>query len=152
MQILKYTLIIISLFCFVRCSGGKKDNIDSAKPNVTLNSPTASTSVKPGDVLNVEALLSDNVMLDSYIVKIISTGVGVKQTKNIEDYSFDSLIDLDAYGNSLPIIEGEEKADLNFKILISERARCGNYIFSLSVLDQSDNETKLSVEFKISCL
>lgn len=147
MKMLKYVLVSFLLLCFMSCSK-KKNKIDSTKPVVTISSPTSSSLVHPGDILNIKALLSDNIKLQKYVAKIGSGST--KQGKNIVDYSFNSLTDLDAYGKALPTIDGKEKVDLDFDIQIEEKARYGNYIFTLSVFDQSENETKLSVEFELS--
>ncbi|MGZ2370628.1 DUF4625 domain-containing protein [Ancylomarina sp. YFZ004] len=148
MQILKYVIISLLLFCLMSCSKSKNDKVDNTKPNIFLSSPTTSISVKAGGIVKVKAKLLDNIKLKTYVLKIESSGT--KQRKNIEDYSFNSLTDLDAHGNALPSIDMKKEAALNFDILISEKARYGKYILSLSVLDQSDNETKLSVEFDLS--
>lgn len=147
MKMLKYVLVSFLLLCFMSCSK-KKNKIDSTNPVVTISSPTSSSLVHPGDILNIKALLSDNIKLQKYVAKIGSGST--KQGKHIEDYAFNSLTDFDAYGKALPSIENKKEAELSFDVLISEKARYGKYILSLSVLDQSENETTLSVEFELS--
>lgn len=148
MKILKHIIIPLLLLSLIGCSKSKKDKVDNTKPNVVLISPTVSTSVKAGNILKVKASVSDNIELKAYVLKIESSGI--KHGKNVEDYTFNSLTDLDAHGKALPSIEKQKDGELNFDILISEKARFGSYILSLSVLDQSDNETNLSVEFELS--
>jgi len=148
MKILKHIIIPLLLLSLIGCSKSKKDKVDNTKPNVVLISPTVSTSVKAGGILKVKASVSDNIELRTYVLKISSSGT--KQAKNVEDYTFNSLTDLDAYGKALPSIEKKKNGELNFDVLISEKSRYGNYLLSLSVFDQSDNETTLSVEFELS--
>ncbi len=121
--------------------------MDETKPTISLISPTTTVNITPGGVLNVNALLSDNVKLEEYVVKI--TYRGSKSVKNVEEFYFNSRSELDAYGNELPVVKGEKSFDLNFDIAVDAFARVGNYNFSISVEDQSGNIVEEMVQFEI---
>jgi len=129
------------------CGGGDDNKVDDTKPTISLNSPTSTVMITPGGVFNVSAVLSDNVKLDKYVVKISYRGS--KSVKNVEEFYFSSHTDLDAYGNELPVVKGVKSFDLNFDIAVSEFARVGDYNFSISVEDQSGNGVEEMVQFEI---
>ena len=147
MKILKYAIILIFAFGFISCGDGNDKKVDDTKPTISLNGPTSTVMIAPGGVLNVNAVLSDNVKLDEYVVKISYRGS--KSVKNVEEFYFSSYTDLDAYGNELPVVKGEKSFDLNFDIAVDEYARVGNYNFSISLEDQSGNVTEDMVQFEI---
>jgi uncharacterized membrane protein len=82
------------------------------------------------------------------VLKITYTGT--KSVKNVEEFYFSSQTDLDAYGNALPLVNGEKSVDLNFDIAVDDNALAGDYLFSLTVNDQSGNTIEEIVEFEIS--
>ncbi len=147
MKILKYAMILLFSVSMLSCDGGDDNKVDNTKPTITLNSPTSTVVVTPDGVLNVNALLSDNMELREYIVKI--TYRGSKSVKNVEEFYFNSRSELDAYGNKLPILNGEKSFNLNFDIAVDAYARVGNYNFSISVEDQSGNSVEEMVQFEI---
>ncbi len=129
------------------CGGGDDNKVDETKPAISLNGPTSTVEITPGGVLNVNAVLSDNLMLEEYVVTI--TYRGSKSVKNVEEFYFNSRSELDAYGNELPVVKGEKSFDLNFDIAVSEFARVGDYNFSISLEDQSGNMVEEMVQFEI---
>lgn len=147
MKILKYAIILIFATGLLSCGGGGDKKVDETKPIINLNSPTTTVMITPGGILNVNALLSDNVNLDDYVVKV--TYRGSKSVKNVEEFYFSSYTDLDAYGNALPVIKGEKSFDLNFDIAVSEYARVGLYSFIMTLTDKSGNTTEETVMFEI---
>lgn len=148
MQILKYTMILLFAVGLMSCGGGDDEKVDGTKPTITLTSPTGSTAVVPGDILNVNATLADNVELKEYTLTVSYSGT--KSVKNVEEFSFNSYTDSDAYGNELPFITGKKTADLNFDIAIKDNARAGLYTFTLSVKDKSGNGSEETVQFEIA--
>ena len=148
MRILKYAIILLFSFSMIGCDGDDDKKLDNTKPTINLISPTSTVMITPGGLLNVNAKLSDNMNLESYVVKI--TYKGTKSVKGIEEFYFSSFTDLDAYGNTLPIVKGEKDFDLNFDIGVSDFARAGNYAFSITVNDQSGNAVEEIVDFEIS--
>ncbi len=147
MKLLKYVMILIFSAGLLSCDGEDDNKVDTTKPTISLNSPTTTVMITPSGVLNVNATLSDNVMLDEYVVKI--TYRGSKSVKNVEEFYFNSRNELDAYGNELPVLNGEKSFDLNFDIAVDAFARVGNYNFSISVEDQSGNVSEEMVQFEI---
>ena len=87
--------------------------MDDKNPSITVNSPTGEELLNPGSVLTVNAVLSDDIMLEEYVVKV--TAGGTKSTKNIEEFYFNSHTDTDAYGNDLPDVKGEEIYYIKFR-------------------------------------
>ncbi len=148
MEILKYAIIIICAIGFFSCGGGDAKKVDETKPTITLNSPTTNAMITAGSVLNVSALVSDDVKLEDYVLTITYTGT--KSVKNVEEFYFSSNTDLDASGNALPLLKGEKSVDLNFDIAVSDNAIIGDYLFSLTVNDQSGNTIEEMVQFEIS--
>lgn len=61
---------------------------------------------------------------------------------------FRTNTDLDAYDNALPIVNGEKSVDLNFDIAVSDNALVGDYLFSLTVNDQSGNAIEEMVQIE----
>ena len=147
MKILKYVMILIFSAGLLSCGSGDDNKVDTTKPTISLNGPTSIVEITPGGILNVSAVLSDNVELGEYIVKI--TYRGSKSVKNVEEFYFNSRSELDAYGNELPVLNGEKSFDLNFDIAVDAYARVGNYNFSISVEDQSGNSVEEMVQFEI---
>ena len=147
MQILKYAMILIFSASLMSCGGGDDNKVDETKPTISLNSPTTDGIITLGSIINVNALLSDDIKLEEYVVKI--TSAGTKSVKNVEEFYFSSYTDLDAYGNALPVVKGEKSLDLNFDIAVGDNARVGHYSFSLSLRDQSGNVSEEIVQFDI---
>jgi len=147
MNILKYAMILLLSASMLSCDGGDDKKVDDTKPTISLNSPTSTVEITPGSILNVNAVLSDDIKLEEYVVKISSGGT--KSVKNVEEFYFSSYTDLDAYGNALPVVKGEKSFDLNFDIAVGEFARVGHYSFSISVRDQSGNVSEEVVQFEI---
>lgn len=147
MKILKYAMILIFSASLLSCGDGDDNKVDNTKPTISLNSPTSTVNITPGGVLNVNAVLSDNVELEEYVVKINYRGS--KSVKNVEEFYFNSRSELDAYGNELPVVKGEKSFDLNFDIAVDAYARVGNYTFSITAIDQSGNSVEEMVQFEI---
>jgi len=147
MEIIKYAMIIVFALGFISCGDGDDKKVDETNPEITLNSPTSTVDITPGSILNVNALLSDDIKLEEYVVKISSSGT--KSAKNVEEFYFSSYTDLDAYGNALPEVKGEQSATLNFDIAVGDNARVGHYSFSISLRDQSGNASEEMVQFEI---
>ena len=148
MQIIKYAIILLFTVSLMSCDGGDDPKVDDTKPTISLNSPTSTVMITPGGILNVNAAISDDVELEDYVVKI--TYRGSKSAKNVEEFYFSSYTELDAYGNVLPVVEGEKSFDLNFDIAVGDNARVGDYSFTLTVNDQSGNAIEEMVQFEIS--
>ncbi len=129
------------------CESEDDNKVDTTKPSISLNSPTGAVEITPGGVLNVNAVLADNVELGEYVVKI--TYRGSKSVKNVEEFYFNSRSELDAYGNELPVLNGEKSFDLNFDIAVDAFARVGNYNFSITVIDKSGNSVEEMVQFEL---
>lgn len=148
MKIVNHTICLLIGLVLFACSSGGDDPVDGTKPSITLNSPTETTSILPGSVLKVNASLSDDIGLEEYVLTI-SAG-GTKSVKNVEEFSFNSYTDTDAYGNSLPVIKGMKSTELSFDIGIADNARAGFYTFTLSVKDQSGNGSEETLQLEIS--
>ena len=140
-------MIFILALGFASCGDDDDPKVDTTKPTISLNSPTSTVAITPGSILNVNAVLSDDIKLEEYVVKISSGGT--KSAKNVEEFYFSSYTDLDAYGNALPEVKGEKSATLNFDIAVGDNARVGHYSFSISVRDQSGNASEEMVQFEI---
>jgi hypothetical protein len=147
MRILKYTIILIASLSLISCGGSDDNKVDETKPTISLNGPTSTVEITPGGIINVNAVLSDDVKLGEYVVRINYRGS--KSVKNVEEFYFNSRSELDAYGNALPVVNGEKSFDLNFDIAVDAYARVGNYNFSISVEDQSGNSVEEMVQFEI---
>ena len=140
-------MILLFAASLMSCDGGDDSKVDDTKPTITLNRPTSTVAITPGSILNVNAILSDNIKLEEYVVKVSSRGT--KSVKNVEEFYFSSYTDLDAYGNALPVVKGEESTTLNFDIAVDDNARVGDYSFSISLRDQSGNVSEEMVQFEI---
>jgi len=140
-------MIFILALSFASCGDDDDPIVDTTKPTINLNSPITTVDITPGGILNVNALLSDNIKLEEYEVKI--TYRGSKSVKNVEEFYFNSRTDLDAYGNALPVVTGEKSFDLNFDIAVGTNARVGHYSLILTAIDQSENVTEEMVQFEI---
>lgn len=147
MKILKYAIISILALGFMSCDGDDDPKVDNTQPTISLNSPTSSVVITPGGILSVNANLSDNVMLDEYVVKISTSGT--KSAKNVEEFYFSSYTDLDAYGNALPEVQGKKSLDLKFDIGVDDNTRVGVYTFSLALKDKAGNASEEIVQFEI---
>lgn len=147
MKLLKFALILIFTVSLISCGSEDSIKVDETKPTITLNSPTSSLMVTTGGVFNVNALLNDNVGLEEYVVRVNYRGS--KSVKNVEEFNYNSRTDLDAYGNALPILNGEKSFDLNFDIAIGTYARVGYYSLSVTAIDQAGNSIEEIVPFEI---
>jgi len=147
MKTIKYTLFLTLLLAICSCGGGD-DPVDETNPTVIIKSPTVTTNLNPGDVIAIDIDLSDNIALDDYVLNIAAGQT--KSAKNIEEFSFNSYTDTDAYGNPLPVISGKKTAKLNFDIAVKDNVRVGFYVLTISVRDKSDNATEESEQIVIS--
>ncbi|WP_321308539.1 DUF4625 domain-containing protein [Marinifilum fragile] len=148
MKLLKYAVLLLFTIGLLSCGGGDDDKVDNTKPTIDLIGPTGNEIIKPGSLLKVNASLSDDFGLEEYVLTI-SAG-GTKSVKNVEEFSFNSYTDTDAYGNSLPVIKGMKSTELSFDIGIADNARAGFYTFTLSVKDQSGNGSEETLQLEIS--
>ncbi|MDQ2178011.1 DUF4625 domain-containing protein [Marinifilum sp. D714] len=148
MKIVNQIICLFIGLALFACGSGGDDSVDGTNPSITLNSPTEATTILPGSVLKVSASLSDDIGLEEYVLTI-SAG-GTKSVKNVEEFSFNSYTDTDAYGNSLPAIKGMKSTELSFDIGIADNARAGFYTFTLSVKDQAGNGSEETLQLEIS--
>lgn len=149
MKILKYALIALFSIAVMSCGGGGgggDDDVDTVAPTVTINQPTATTEVTAGNNITVNFLASDNVALSSYTLTV--TFAGVKTTKTVQEFSFNSASDLDASNNPLPTISGTSKT-VSFNIATTDNATPGPYKLAVVVKDSAGKSTAKDVTFQI---
>jgi hypothetical protein len=122
---------------------------DDIKPKVELLSPVDATEIVRGNSIKVCAVLSDNLALESYRVKIIKGGT--KSLRFVESFTCNHLTNsqLDEHGKHIPIIEGEKNVNLSFNIGVEEDAVPGDYYFLLLVNDKAGNEQMIKRYFTV---
>lgn len=149
MKLLNYALAVVFALGVMSCGGGgdDADDLDKTNPTVSVSSPTAGVVVKATENLSVSVKVSDNVALKKYKLTVSSAGVktGIKM---LEEFKFDSDSDKTATGGALPAISGKS-AVISFPMLITEKAKSGEYLFKIVVTDTSGNSTTKSVKFTI---
>jgi hypothetical protein len=140
---LKSVLLLFSSFSFFA------SNTDDIKPKIEFVNPVEATEVVRGKAIKISAVLSDNIALEDYEVKI--TKGGTKSLRYVECFSCNHLTNsqLDKYGKNIPVIKGEKNVHLNFNIGVEEDAVPGDYYLFLLVKDKAGNEVVKKINFMI---
>jgi len=136
-------LLLFAPFSF---SYGNTDNI---KPKIELVSPAEATEIVRGEIIEVRAVLSDNIALEDYKVRI--TKGGTKSLRFVECFSCNDLTNsqFDDQDETIPVINGEKNRYLNFNIGVEKDAVPGDYTFSILVKDKMGNEYEQKIDFVI---
>ena len=130
----KYMLLLFASISFWA------SNTDDIKPKIEIVSPVEGTEIVRGKAIKISAVLSDNIALEDYEVKI--TKGGTNDLRFAKSFSCNHLINasVDADGNPLPIINGKLNATISFNIGVAKDACVGDYYFSLLVKDKAGNK------------
>jgi len=125
------------------------DVTDNIKPKIELISPLNRTDIVRGHPLRVCAVLSDNMMLNDFQIRI-SKG-GSEDLSFVTGFSCNHLTNacVDAMGNPLPMIKDKKKVRLDFCIGIEKYTVVGDYYFMLLVKDKAGNKQIIKSSFNV---
>lgn len=132
-----------ALFIVSACKKEEKTEVDTQKPNITIETPTSTTEVVGGQLLNIRAKLTDNLNLSQYKIEIHPNFDGHSHGKTLNEtvvpFEWDTLVN----------ISGKEHL-VDLKIPISSNAKAGSYDLLIQCIDQAGYEAPIKfVSFKI---
>jgi len=138
--VLRSTLVIISFLIFSPFfKACNKDN-DTEKPVIGLLSPAHGARFHPGDIIHLDAEVSDNVGLEQMKIDIHREGGHTHKSYLLGriEWHWDSIID----------ISGRNR-HIHLDIPIPANANHGGYHFIIYALDKAGNEAFNSVDIHI---
>ena len=123
----------------------KKDEpkTDQQKPTIEISAPAANAEILQNAQLEIVAILTDNVELESYKVDIhyVTAGDTHKGTGDQEvewDYTTEAQVNA-----------GLKTYDLNLFTKVPSNAKPGNYHLLIRAMDAAGNENEEYIEFKV---
>lgn len=140
---LKSVFLLFTSFSFLA------SNTDDIKPKIELESPVEATEIVRGNAIKISAVLSDNIALENYEIKI--TKGGTNSLRYVECFTCNHLTNsyFDEYGKNIPVIKGEKFIHLNFYIGVEENAVPGDYCLVLLVKDKAGNQSSIKRDFML---
>lgn len=153
-KILFKTSFIAILLNFIACSNEDDNgNLDTQKPTIEIIKPTDHAEFMPGDVLNLEAILQDNVGLASYKIEIHAETDGHTHEKfnkkhedeDHADWLYTETQTIDANISTLEIHKNITIPTTIQNLPITE----GHYHLGIYVIDTSGNEQQQFIEIAI---
>lgn len=147
-----FTITALSISIFNSCS--EEDILDNIKPEIDLATPTDHQEYELGDVINIQAILSDNIELGAYKIEIHSAsdghdhGDGAHAHSSISAASSDDLPgwEFSETGN----IAGSKEYILNkFAPIPTGNIKEGHYHLGVMAIDKAGNETQTFIEIVI---
>lgn len=138
-SLLKYTFITLSSVFILSCSDDDV-TLDTEKPSILLAKPTDDQHYHLGDIIDVEALLKDNLELSSYKIDIHSADGHHHRTANLKwEYKFEE---------SIP--NGKKEFVMKHAITIPETGIIeGDYHFGIMVIDKAGNQQTKYIEIEV---
>lgn len=130
------TTCFLSQFVFYGFTNNPMTRKDKTAPKIELLSPTKHFEVMRGECININALLQDDIELDSYLLVITKGGI----LSNKYADTFSSFYNMDANGDVLPSVSGLKSYMLNVKIKVDETTLVGDYNLTLYLEDKAGNE------------
>lgn len=140
-SILKYTFIsIVSLFITTSCSDDDS-TLDTTKPEINLISPKDDAHIHLGDVINIEAILKDNVELGSVKVDIHYAGDGHQHRNANVNWE---------YSKEESIPSGQKEYAFMHKVQVpTEGITDGHYHLGLYLIDKAGNQSQTFIEIDV---
>ncbi len=120
--------------------------IDTEKPEIVINTPTAHQVIEPGTQLSINALLTDNNALASYKIEIHSAEDGHEhrqpftETTTPVEFHFEQVYQL---SNS------SKEAIISHNITIPTNAKQEHYHVGIFVIDKAGNQNQKFIEVYI---
>lgn len=145
-SILKYTFVAVTALFITSCSSDDNTTLDTTKPEVKIVTPLEDQHLHPGDVINFEALLKDDVELGKAKVDIHFDGDGHthahKSAAADKEFSFNQ-----EYTIPNGLKEHTLKGDIQIPADITAG---GHYHFGIIATDKAGNETQNYIEIEIA--
>lgn len=148
MKKISYFLLVLALSAFTISCIDDNDQ-DTAKPVIVLHEPADDDTLFVGHEVHFDAELSDDVMLKSYKVDIHSNFDGhshAKSTGNSAAWTYSKAWDLTGIRNTDLHHHEIEVPDSINGVPIAK----GYYHFSVQVLDEAGNESKVFVDVVVA--
>jgi hypothetical protein len=135
---IKKTIYLLMILGIVFISACDREDVDTTAPTIEILQPQDHAEFEPGDVIQLRAILRDNIELRSYKVEIHI---------NDDDHTHGRVLDTGqpwTYFFAAEIERGQREYHLSLDIEIDDHAAHGEYHIGVFCADASGNE---SVEF-----
>lgn len=144
-SILKYTFVSAAALFITSCSSDDS-SLDTTRPEISLLTPADDAHFHPGDVINLEAILKDNVELGNVKIEVHSAADGHthehKSAAETVDFTYNAEVNIPA---------GSKEFVLKDNIQIpTENVTSGHYHLGLHVTDKAGNENESFIEIEIA--
>ncbi|GAB3535850.1 hypothetical protein GCM10027443_25370 [Pontibacter brevis] len=121
-------------FSFLACDKEDDVELDTTDPTITILAPAAGTTYAPGDVVNLQAEVRDNMGLEEVRVSVTDPS-GVE--RQITDQGIGDFLN-----------DNREK-DLDVEIGLDANAPNGAYIIRVTAIDEQENEASQAVTVSV---
>lgn len=131
MKKLNWAFLILFSFAFIACDDDDEDvTLDTTDPVITITSPTDGATVTAGGEINLEGSVTDNEGLEEITVSMTDPdGMTTELTdETIRDF-----------------LNDDRKADFDIDITVDANAAPGEWLITVTALDDADNEASESV-------
>lgn len=141
-KLINLSLVAISLF-FIACNDDETV-LDTEKPIVIINSPTANEEIDSGEQMDLNATFTDNVELATYKVEIHFGGDG-HEHKTLNNEHEDHI---EWNYQTTGVLNGQADT-IQLQIDVPEKAEEGLYHLGVYAIDKAGNENVSWITFDL---
>ncbi|WP_162056124.1 DUF4625 domain-containing protein [Pontibacter pamirensis] len=134
MRKINWLFLMLLSFSFLACDKDDDVALDTTDPTITILSPAAGTTYAPGDAVNLQAEIRDNMGLEEVRVSVTDPS-GVE--RQITDQGISDFLN-----------DNREK-DLDVEIALDANAPNGAYIIRVTAIDEQENEASQAVTVSV---
>ncbi|WP_460924158.1 DUF4625 domain-containing protein [Pontibacter brevis] len=134
MRKINWLFLMLLSFSFLACDKEDDVELDTTDPTITILAPAAGTTYAPGDVVNLQAEVRDNMGLEEVRVSVTDPS-GVE--RQITDQGIGDFLN-----------DNREK-DLDVEIGLDANAPNGAYIIRVTAIDEQENEASQAVTVSV---
>lgn len=139
-KIFKTFIIAISPVLILSSCTEEDTILGTIKPEVILGSPTDHQEFELGEIIEIQAILKDNIELGSYKIDIHSDSDGHHHRSSTQQWEY----------STTGVIDGRKEYQLIQNIQIpAENITEGHYHLGLIVTDKAGNETQSYIEIVV---
>ncbi|MFD3002837.1 DUF4625 domain-containing protein [Pontibacter toksunensis] len=134
MRKINWLFLMLLSFSFLACEKDDDVELDTTDPTITILAPAAGTTYAPGDEVNLQAEVRDNMGLEEIKVSVTDPS-GVE--RQITDQGVSDFLN-----------DNKEK-DLDVEIDLDANAPAGAYIIRVTAIDEQENEASQAVTVSV---
>ncbi len=138
--------LFVAMLAGILMSCSNDDDVDNTMPEINVIKPADDTHFKQGDVIDFEAILTDNVAVQSYKIDIHYAGDGHVHEKSASEedhveWSMQKDYAIDTPAAQVTVSHSE--------IVVPENAEPGGYHFGVYCVDAAGNESSVFLDMEI---